>query len=231
MKKIKGEMKLRKIILLGIIVITFTVFGGCVNTNSNFTNDKKDTEKLKVEESKQKENENNKQQEKVKREKGKKIEVKVEGELELRDAELAYNDNKDYSLYVLVNYTFAAEEPNKDIIFSNFDGDFFVRIEKLGEKANIDELNQSFTKAYSSMGNVIIREPSTVFADKFKDSKLWLHVDIPKSDNIKTQTSINYLLKDFNGVIYAFTFHMPLKEAMEGITPSLWAMVSTIEVE
>lgn len=165
------------------------------------------------------------------RETSKKIEVKVEGNTEYRIANLQYSDDRKYSLYVLDDFTFSAEEPNKDIIFSKTDGEFFVRIEKLGEKANIDLLKENFINAYKSMGTVNERDPATIFAEKFKDSKLWLQVDIAKSDSIKTQTTINYLVKSYGNNNYAFVFHFPLKEAMEGITPALWAMVSTMEVE
>lgn len=165
----------------------------------------------------------------AKREKNKKIEVKVEGEKEMRDAQLKVSDSLGYSFYLLNNFEFSAEEPGKDIIMSKYDGDFYVRLEKLDEKTNLEAYKKSLMNGYKDMGKVIEREPATIFTEKFRDSKFWFSVDIPKSQNIKTQTTVNHLVKDFGGNLYAFTFHFPLKEAAEGITPSLWAMVSTIE--
>lgn len=224
---------MKKIILICTLIVTLGLIGGCTKINSNDLETPIGESKPRIsnEINDNQTNENDINDNQTKRESNKKIEVKVEGDVELRDAELIYSDDKKYSLYVLNNYTFSPEEPNKDVILSNFDGDFFVRIEKLDSTANIEKLKEDFSNAYKTMGNVISREPATVFADKFKDSKLWLHVDIPQSETIMTQTTINYLVKDFEGELYSFTFHMPLKEASEGITPSLWAMVSTMEIE
>ena len=171
------------------------------------------------------------QNEKTEREPNKKIEVKVEGDTELRDAKLMYSDDNSYSLYVLENFTFSSEELNKHILFSNYDEEFFVKIEKLDSNADIDELKESFTNAYSGKGSVITRDPATIFTDEFKDSKLWLHVSILKSDKVNVLTSINYLIKEYNGKLYSFTLNFPTKEAAEGITPSLWSMLTTMEVE
>jgi hypothetical protein len=224
-----GVNKMRKTILIFTLIGILGFVSACTDVKSGITNGKssinnvgKNSNENKIE---------NGSKDKQLREKNKKIEVKVEGQTEFCDAKLMYSDDKKYSLYVLNNFTFSAEEPNKDIIFSNFDGEFFVRIEELDGNVDISQLKKTFTNSYSGNSNVTEREPTTVFADKFKDSKLWLHVDILKPDKVNVQTSINYLVKEYNGKIYSFTFHFPLKEAAEGVTPSLWAMVSTMEVE
>lgn len=162
------------------------------------------------------------------REENKKIEVKVEGQSEMREAKLTFSQELGYSFYLLDNFKYSPEEPGKDIIFSKYDGDFFVRIEKLDAKSDVTLIKEIIKKAYSNMGTVTDNNPKTLFLDKFKDSKVYIHVSIPKSKFVKTQTSVNYIVKEFGGDLYAFTFHFPLKEAAEGITPSIWAMVSTI---
>ncbi len=264
-----------------------------------------------------------------------KIPVYVEGTIEYRDARLFYSADMSYSLYVLNYFTYASEEPGRDVVMANYDGEFFVRIEKLGRQTdnaeasenskssevpaasagsdapapqvssaasespgaaevtdttevsagtevsdatevsvsdatevsggtevseatggsggseiftgsevfegsevsenpvsdefNINEFKANLTKAYAGMGNVIERDPSTVFDEKFRDSEFWLHVDVLQDDGVNVRTTINYLVRVIGGTYYGFFFHMPAKEAAEGLTPSMWAIVATME--
>ena len=60
----------------------------------------------------------------------------VNGEEKEDTAFLKYNDNQNYSMYVLPEYELTGEEPNKDVLFWNEDDSVFMRIELL--PADID---------------------------------------------------------------------------------------------
>lgn len=60
----------------------------------------------------------------------------VNGEEKEETAFLKYNDNQNYSMYVLPEYELTGEEPNKDVLFWNEDDSVFMRIELL--PADID---------------------------------------------------------------------------------------------
>jgi len=156
------------------------------------------------------------------------IPVHVEGEVEYRQAKLHYSDDMSYSLYVLDYFTYSAEEPGKDIVMSNYDGEYFVRIERLAPDINIDEFKNGLKKAYGEMGNVIERNPAELYFEEFRDAKFWLHVDV-LNENGSVKTSLQYLMKEIGGNRYGFFFHMPAKEASEGLTPSMWAIVLTMK--
>lgn len=56
---------------------------------------------------------------------------KVNGEQKEETAFLKYNDNQNYSMYVLPEYELTGEEPNKDVLFWKDDDSVFMRIELL----------------------------------------------------------------------------------------------------
>lgn len=240
---------MKRLVLLAVIVIMgFTLFGcGAVpdknaekklpeqQTSEAVQNQPADeltkqTNKSTEVESKENETTEN---EKVqpKKELSKKIEVLVEGEKEMRDATLAESKYLGFEVYVLDGFSLESEEPGKDIIMSKFDGEFFARIEKLDGKINVEEYKNAQKAGFEQTGKVTERDPKTLFHEVFRDSEFCLLTEVGYEDNSSKKTSINYLVKEFNGQLFAITFHMPLKEAAEGITPSLWAMVSTLEVK
>ncbi|MFT9599470.1 hypothetical protein [Mesobacillus sp.] len=55
----------------------------------------------------------------------------VNGEQKEETAFLKYNDNQNYSMYVLPEYELSAEEPNKDVLMWSKDDSVFMRIELL----------------------------------------------------------------------------------------------------
>lgn len=59
------------------------------------------------------------------------LQYNVNGEQKEQTAFLKYNDNQNYSMYVLPEYELTAEEPNKDVIFWSEDDSIFMRIELL----------------------------------------------------------------------------------------------------
>ncbi|WP_423409860.1 hypothetical protein AABM38_07685 [Heyndrickxia sp. MSNUG] len=74
------------------------------------------------------------------------LSYKVNGEQKEETAFLKYNDNQNYSMYVLPEYELTGEEPNKDVLFWKDDDSVFMRIELL--PADIDwALMEENTKA------------------------------------------------------------------------------------
>ncbi|HEX3033354.1 MAG TPA: hypothetical protein VHS59_14170 [Bacillota bacterium] len=164
------------------------------------------------------------------RPKAKKIEVVVEGEKEMREAALMESEALGYSLYVLKNFSLTQEEPGKDVLISKYDGDFFARIEKLSQETDIKQYKNQQKIGFQQVGEVTELDPSTLAIPRFQDAEFCLLTQA-KAGEQGQQTTIQYLVKDFNGKLFAITFHMPLKEAAEGITPSLWSMVATLEAK
>lgn len=86
------------------------------------------------------------------------ISYKVNVEQKEKTAFLTYNDNQNYSMYVLPEYKLIVEEPHKDMVYFSNDYTIFMRIEILPDninwkkikKSTISELNlvstENFTK-------------------------------------------------------------------------------------
>lgn len=160
----------------------------------------------------------------------KKIPVYVEGETDLREAKLTKSEELGYQLYVLKGFSLEAEEPGRDVLLSQYDGEFFARIEKLDNQVNLAEYEKQQMAGFSQVGKVTERDPASLFLKEFRDAKFSFLVEAGYEKKNGPKTSINYLVKDFGGQLYAITIYIPLKEAAEGLSPSLWAMLSTIEV-
>lgn len=68
----------------------------------------------------------------------KNISYTVNGIEKEETAFLRTSDNQDYSLYVLPEYTWTAEEPGRDVIYLNENGQHFMRIEILPEDMDLN---------------------------------------------------------------------------------------------
>lgn len=231
---------MKKLVSMMLIVLIGLTFLGCSAGPDETPEEKVQVQKSQTEavknkpanestEETDKTTENNKVQ--PEKELNKKIEVLVEGNKEMRDAVLAESEELGFQIYVLKNFSLESEEPGKDIILSEFDGEFFARIEKLDGKINLNEYKNRLKSALAQTGKVTEIDPATLSHEKFRDSKFCLLIDSGYESTTGKKTSIYYLVKEFDGQLFMITFHMPLKEAAEGITPSLWAMVSTLEVK
>lgn len=69
----------------------------------------------------------------------KKLTYTINGEEKEETAFLKESDNQYFSLYVLENYEFTAEEPRKDMLFSKDDSSIFMRMELLNNTVNMKE--------------------------------------------------------------------------------------------
>lgn len=77
------------------------------------------------------------------------VSYKINGEQKEETAFLKYNDNQNYSMYVLPEYELTGEEPNKDVLYWTNDDSVFMRIELL--PADIDwAMMEENTKAQLS---------------------------------------------------------------------------------
>ncbi|MBM7647321.1 hypothetical protein JOC78_000242 [Bacillus ectoiniformans] len=78
----------------------------------------------------------------------KQLTYKLDGQTNTETAFLKNSDHQPYSLYVLQNFEFTAEEPQKDVIFSKQEDQYFMRIEVLSVKepdSLIEEVNTALS--------------------------------------------------------------------------------------
>jgi hypothetical protein len=96
------------------------------------------------------------------------VSYKINGEQKEETAFLKYNDNQNYSMYVLPEYELTGEEPNKDVLFWTNDDSVFMRIELL--PADIDwAMMEENTKAQLSAVSPELQEadiPEDPFFEK-----------------------------------------------------------------
>jgi len=162
---------------------------------------------------------NNKEVNKLPEEKD--LEVTVEGNTEIRKAILNKSD-QGYSIYSLPNFTFSAEEPGKDILFFDNDGNYFVRIEKLPTDVNIEDLRANAETELKLLNEVNELKDEEIFDEYFRKAEFFLHAST-------SEVSKNIIVMDINGEIFKYTMHMSNGEAAEGVLPSFFAMLKTIE--
>ncbi|WP_142386534.1 copper amine oxidase N-terminal domain-containing protein [Bacillus sp. Marseille-P3661] len=157
--------------------------------------------------------------------KTKKIPVLVEGMTDMRDSTLK-SSNLGYDMYVLNNFTLTAEEPFKDVLMSNYDNSFFVRIELLDKNTNITDYRNQLKDSLE--GKVHDLNPDQIFDEFFHSADFYL---LQETKNGDLPVSVIHLVRDYGSQKFRFMLHMPSKEAAEGIGPSFWAMLKTIEVK
>ncbi|MGO4888347.1 stalk domain-containing protein [Anaerobacillus sp. MEB173] len=155
----------------------------------------------------------------------KKIPVFVEGMTDMREAKLK-NGNLNYDMYVLNNFSLEAEEPFRDVLLSNFDSSFFVRIEVLDQKVNMTNYKNDLKNSLD--GKVHDLNPNQIFDSFFHNADFYL---LQEAKNGNVNVSITHLVRDYGTKKLKFTIHIPAKEAAEGIGPSFWAMLKTIETK
>ncbi len=152
----------------------------------------------------------------------KEIPVFVEGETEYRNARLRRSE-QGYYIYVLDNYEFFAEEPGSDVLVSNFDDRFFVRIQKLTESANIADLKDNAIQTLRNIGTPTELSGSQILDPFFRENEFFFNA-------YNEEISVNIFVKEMDGELFRFIMFLPSAEAAEGIIPSFYAMLKTIEV-
>lgn len=148
----------------------------------------------------------------------KEIPVTVEGETEMRAAQF-HRSAIGYSIYILQDFTLESEEPNRDVILSNFDDTFFTRVINHGSGADAQEIKQMIVE--HAEGEIAEGEDVPLTGVEY--------VVKEETTNDDGVTVIIHTAKEYNGQLIGFTLFLPQKEAVEGISPAMWAMLETIE--
>src|SRR5699024_3401047 len=148
------------------------------------------------------------------------LEVTVEGQTELREATL-FESPQGYAIYVLPQLTMTAEEPCCDIAWARVDDGFTLRIERIDPDQELAILRENMELALSSVGEAEVVPPDRISAAGFRDAELFMRA---RGDGI----SSTMLVARIDGGRYRITLHLPHREALEGIAPSLWAMLDSL---
>ncbi|WP_227938124.1 hypothetical protein [Alkalihalobacillus deserti] len=148
----------------------------------------------------------------------KEIPVEVEGETEMRKAQF-HRSGLGYSIYVLDDYQLVSEEPQRDVIFSEIDDSFFTRVIVHGTDADPNKIKNSIMEHADGEIEEGLEVPLT-------GVEFALH-EIVESNG--EPISITHVAKEFNGQLIEFTIFLPSKEPAEGVGPSMWAMLKTVD--
>lgn len=148
------------------------------------------------------------------------LEVIVEGQRELREATL-FESPQGYAIYVLPQLTMTPEEPCCDIAWARADDGFFMRIERIDPDQDLAVLRENMALALSAIGEAEAMPADQIGAEPLRAAELAMQA---RGDGI----SGYMLVARIDGGRYRITLHMPHREALEGIAPSMWAMLSSL---
>ncbi|ANX13846.1 hypothetical protein ABE41_017685 [Fictibacillus arsenicus] len=153
----------------------------------------------------------------------KNIEVEIEGMKEQRPAELQQSAN-GYHFYMLDLYNFEKEnETTGRIAFAN-DPTLYATIEKLDPSTDLESLKESSLKSAEEQTGKANDLPATdIYFSYFHDAKFFVKGVSEEYDVVM------YLVKEVEGELLYLSLHIPSKAEMEGVEPSLWAMLETVE--
>lgn len=148
------------------------------------------------------------------------LEVTVEGQSELREASL-FESPQGYAIYVLPQLAMTAEEPCCDIAWARADDGFFMRIERIDPGQGLAVLRDNMVLALSAVGEAEDLPDEHIGAERFRNAELSM---VARGDGISSYM----LVARIDGGRYRVTLHLPHREALEGIAPSMWAMLSSL---
>lgn len=148
------------------------------------------------------------------------LEVTVEGQTELREATL-FESPQGYAIYVLPQLTMTPEEPCCDVAWARVDHGFFMRIERIDPDQDLATLRGNIELALSSVGEAETVPPDRIGAAQFRDAELFMRA---RGDGISSYM----LVARIDGGRYRITLHLPHRGPLEGIAPSMWAMLTSL---
>lgn len=148
------------------------------------------------------------------------LEVTVEGQVELREATL-FESPQGYAIFVLPQLTMTPEEPCCDIAWARADDGFTLRIERIDPEQDLAVLRENIALALSAVGDVEALPAGQIGAESFRDAELAMRA---RGDGISSYM----LVATVDGGRYRVTMHLPHREAIEGIAPTMWAMLDTL---
>ncbi|HEX7035341.1 MAG TPA: hypothetical protein VF210_06175 [Pseudomonadales bacterium] len=149
------------------------------------------------------------------------LEVLVEGERERRPAR-RWDSPQGYSIYVLPQIVMTAEEPGRDQAFARVDGEFFARIERLDPSVPASALEQNARDWLAAIGPAERLGDARVPHPFLRDA-----VFVLRAAGAGVSAYVAVIAVD--DVPFRFTVHLPHREPLEGIAPSLWTMLQSIE--
>jgi hypothetical protein len=214
----KGDDFMKRVLRMGILFTLAFTLNAC---SSGERETEKPPQKPPVEEienDKEKENQPNSNLPPTKN-----IEVEIEGMKEQRPAQLQQSSN-GYHFYMLDLYSFEKEnEKTGKISFAN-EPSLYATVEKLVESADIHSLKEaSLKKAEEQTGIAKELAATDIYFPYFHDAKFFVK---GTSDDYDV---VMYLVKEVDGELFYFSLNIPSKAEMEGVEPSLWAMLETVK--
>ncbi|WEG15414.1 hypothetical protein PQ478_12800 [Alkalihalophilus pseudofirmus] len=147
----------------------------------------------------------------------KELTFEIEGQTETRVAQFNRSE-LGYGIYVLEGYTLHSEEPGRDALVFNNDGDFFTRIIPHKNEGSAEKLKGA------------IEEHAQGEIENLQDLPMsGLQYALKESVEISGErTTIYHLAKEAEGELFQLTVFLPAKEAQEGVAPSMLAMLETV---
>lgn len=146
--------------------------------------------------------------------------VTVEGQTELREATL-FESPQGYALHVLPQFTMTPEEPCCDIAWARVDDGFFMRVERISADQELEGIRDNMVLGLSAVGDAEPAPPHALGADPIGETELFMRA---RGDGVTSYM----LVARIDGGRYRVTFHLPHREALEGIAPSMWAMLGSL---
>lgn len=149
------------------------------------------------------------------------LEVLVEGQREQRPAR-RWDSPQGYAIYVLPQIVMTAEEPGRDQAFARVDGEFFARVERLEPGVQMAALEQNARDWLAAIGRAERLADDRVPHPFLRDAAFVLRA-------AGAGVSAYVAVMAVDGTPFRFTVHLPHREPLEGIAPTLWAMLQSIE--
>jgi hypothetical protein len=172
-------LQLNKLGLLALLVIVLTSCSNSINNSDNHTK--------KIDTPKQNDINNTQNSNRLVRILEQNLTYKMNNDIRQKTAFLKYNDNQNYSMYVLPDYDLIVEEPRKDLLYFAKNKAIFMRIELLSDDVDWNLLEKS---TYAELTSLYKTNPvKTSLADHyFEDSAMH---EVHNGDNIVTTYFIN----------------------------------------
>lgn len=216
-KQVKGDDLMKRVLSVGILFTLAFTLTACSSGEKETVEPQKPPAEVK-ENDKEKENLPNSNLPPTKN-----IEVEIEGMKEQRPAELQQSAN-GYHFYMLDLYNFEKEnETTGRVAFAN-DPTLYATIEKLDPSTDLESLKESSLKRAEEQTGKANGLPATdIYFPYFHDAKFFVKGVSEEYDVVM------YLVKEVEGELFYFSLHIPSKAEMEGVEPSLWAMLETVK--
>ena len=149
------------------------------------------------------------------------LDVHVEGQVEAREARI-FRSPQGYAIYVLPQLEMTQEEPCCDLAFARVDDGFSMRIERIDEGRDTATLAVDMALALSSVGQAEDTDVGGHFPPEAR-----AEVELSQRA-VGDGVSVAMLVARIDGGRYRVTLHLPHREALEGIAPSMWAMLGSL---